>query len=467
MNPNSKRILSNKQSQNKLEQRVKELENLTAFLTSKIEEDSQKRLETESSYKNEQAKYTNEIQLLKNNLENLSHAINNKIVDTVSTMSNQLNNKTNELKKLIEENIERQNALENSKSTDNLYIVKAISLEENIKNKIEEFDKDCNSRLKSFSEQINSNSVRLNFMEKKIFENNAFLTKQIESTNKQLINCQNDMNILINTKCQNNENCFSLTKKISEQEEMIRNYSNKISSQINDFQNILKEYNDTIENEKNILKTQREEITQKFNELYEKFFTENDNIKGFIDNEFKMYQNEIENLEKHVINEQENFTKFVQQKMNINEKKINNNLKYVDEDIKKIKEKIEVADKNNDDYKEKIFAIINEMEEYSKKKYEIIIRILTRNGLLNDNFDYNNVLNNKGFEMFELGIGKGKGIAKIQSNFIGNQSFQSMDKKKERDNKSNNDINNNTDLKNDLFFENKNIISGETNKSKV
>ena len=385
MNILSKKLSSANALISKLDQRISSLESKYDIITKKIQEESNNRLElAKSSQKN----YSNnsiqnkEIKEIKEKMEFLSKTTNEALSQIKKDITKDLGERTTQFQKIIREKSNLFDTLD--KKTKNA---------ENMQSKLNLVENDILSIIKKISDELDQNSVKINFLEKRQNENFNSTKEQIMDINKKIMQFQNEYNSINKFKENTNENFTAMANDIIHQQELIKEFVSKISERIGNFElDYEKNYSKLNEEIHNLIQF-KEEIYNNIEMVNAKTINEINKFIEDINNEIKNNKNEILLIEKHVTEEQNNFGNFIQEKMGNYETSINKNLEYCDEDIKTIKKDIDSFKANLDDFKEKTFEAVNDIEKYQNKKYDDLFRILSGNNLIKSNFRYNNKIN--------------------------------------------------------------------------
>ena len=262
-----------------------------------------------------------------------------------------------------------------------------------MQSKLNLVENDILSIIKKISDELDQNSVKINFLEKRQNENFNSTKEQIMDINKKIMQFQNEYNSINKFKENTNENFTAMANDIIHQQELIKEFVSKISERIGNFELDYEKNYSKLNEEINNLIQFKEEIYNNIEMVNAKTINEINKFIEDINNEIKNNKNEILLIEKHVTEEQNNFGNFIQEKMGNYETSINKNLEYCDEDIKTIKKDIDSLKANLDDFKEKTFEAVNDIEKYQNKKYDDLFRILSGNNLIKSNFRYNNKIN--------------------------------------------------------------------------
>ena len=385
MNILSKKLSSANALISKLDQRISSLESKYDMITKKIQEESNNRLElAKSSQKN----YSNnsiqnkEIKEIKEKMEFLSKTTNEALSQIKKDITKDLGERTTQFQKIIQEKSNLFDTLD--KKTKNA---------ENMQSKLNLVENDILSIIKKISDELDQNSVKINFLEKRQNENFNSTKEQIMDINKKIMQFQNEYNSINKFKENTNENFTAMANDIIHQQELIKEFVSKISERIGNFELDYEKNYSKLNEEINNLIQFKEEIYNNIEMVNAKTINEINKFIEDINNEIKNNKNEILLIEKHVTEEQNNFGNFIQEKMGNYETSINKNLEYCDEDIKTIKKDIDSLKANLDDFKEKTFEAVNDIEKYQNKKYDDLFRILSGNNLIKSNFRYNNKIN--------------------------------------------------------------------------
>ena len=385
MNILSKKLSTANALISKLDQRISSLESKYDMITKKIQEESNNRLElAKSSQKN----YSNnsiqnkEIKEIKEKMEFLSKTTNEALSQIKKDITKDLGERTTQFQKIIQEKSNLFDTLD--KKTKNA---------ENMQSKLNLVENDILSIIKKISDELDQNSVKINFLEKRQNENFNSTNEQIMDINKKIMQFQNEYNSINKFKENTNENFTAMANDIIHQQELIKEFVSKISERIGNFELDYEKNYSKLNEEINNLIQFKEEIYNNIEMVNAKTINEINKFIEDINNEIKNNKNEILLIEKHVTEEQNNFGNFIQEKMGNYETSINKNLEYCDEDIKTIKKDIDSLKANLDDFKEKTFEAVNDIEKYQNKKYDDLFRILSGNNLIKSNFRYNNKIN--------------------------------------------------------------------------
>ena len=367
----------------KLEQRISSLESKYDSITKKFQEESNNRLELSKSSQKNNSNNSLQIKEMKEKLDSLSKSTNEALSQMKIDLTKQLDERTSLFQNIIQEKASLFDTLD-----------KKAQNTENIQSKLNLVENDILSMIKKISDDLDKNTIKIEFLEKRQNENFNTTKEQISDINKKIMQFQNEFNINNKFKENANNNFTAMANDIFQQQEIIQEFISKITEKINNFElNYEKNFINLNEEISNINKL-KEEIYNNIEMINTKTINELNKFIEDTNNEIKNNKNEILFIEKHVTEEQSNFGNFIQEKITNYENSINKNLEYCDEDIKIVKKDVDLLKANFNDFKEKTFEAVNDIEKYQNKKYDDLFRILSGNNLIKSNFRYNNKINN-------------------------------------------------------------------------
>ena len=392
MNKLSKQIPSNNITLSNLEKRISELENGFYYFNKKMQDESNNRFEFAKSQQIGNSDNSLQIQNLNEKIDLIAKSTSDILAQFKQNITKDFTERTSELKNLIEEKTMRIDTFD-KKAQDNQFFHK--SFENNLQSKLSTIETEIISSIKNITEDLNTNSAKIDFIEKKQIEYNNLIKEQISTINKKIINFQNEFNILNQFKDNSNENFEGMANDIMQQQEIINNFTSKILEKMNNFELSTEKNSKAIDEEiKNLIKW-KDDIYKNIEMINDKTINEINKFCDDVNKDLKNNQNEINLLEKHMTDEQKNFAKFLQEKNEDFERNINKNVGYASEDIKLLQKDMNNLQKNLEDFKDKTFEAVNDVEKFQNKKYDDLFRIMITNNLIMPNFNYNNkIVNN-------------------------------------------------------------------------
>jgi len=394
MNKISEKTSSNDITLSNLEKRITELENGFYYFNKKMQDESNNRFDFAKSQQFGNSDNSLQIQNLNEKIDLIAKSTNDILAQFKQNITKDFSERTSELKNLIEEKTMRIDTFD-KKTQDNQFIHK--SFENNLQSKLSTIETEIISSIRNIAEDLNTNSAKIDFIEKKQIEYNNLIKEQISTINKKIINFQNEFNILNQFKDNSNENFAGMANDILQQQEIINNFTSKILEKMNNFELSTEKNSKSIEDEiKNLIKW-KDDIYKNIEMINDKTISEVNKFCDEVNKDLKNNQNEINLLEKHMMDEQKNFAKFLQEKYADFERNINKNVGYASEDIKLLQKDVNNLQKNLEDFKDKTFEAVNDVEKYQNKKYDDLFRIMITNNLVMPNFSYNNkIVKNNG-----------------------------------------------------------------------
>ena len=394
MNKISEKTSSNDITLSNLEKRITELESGFYYFNKKMQDESNNRFDFAKSQQIGNSDNSLQIQNLNEKIDLIAKSTNDILAQFKQNITKDFSERTSELKNLIEEKTMRIDTFD-KKTQDNQFIHK--SFENNLQSKLSTIETEIISSIRNIAEDLNTNSAKIDFIEKKQIEYNNLIKEQISTINKKIINFQNEFNILNQFKDNSNENFAGMANDILQQQEIINNFTSKILEKMNNFELSTEKNSKSIEDEiKNLIKW-KDDIYKNIEMINDKTISEVNKFCDEVNKDLKNNQNEINLLEKHMMDEQKNFAKFLQEKYADFERNINKNVGYASEDIKLLQKDVNNLQKNLEDFKDKTFEAVNDVEKYQNKKYDDLFRIMITNNLVMPNFKYNNkIVKNNG-----------------------------------------------------------------------
>ena len=367
----------------KLEQRISSLESKYDSITKKFQEESNNRLELSKSSQKNNSNNSLQIKEMKEKIDSLSKSTNEALSQMKIDLTKQLDERTSLFQNIIQEKASLFDTLD-----------KKAQNTENIQSKLNLVENDILSMIKKISDDLDKNTIKIEFLEKRQNENFNATKEQISDINKKIMQFQNEFNINNKFKENANNNFTAMANDIFQQQEIIQDFISKITEKINNFELNYKKNFLNLNGEISNVNKLKEEIYNNIEMINTKTINELNKFIEDTNNEIKNNKNEILFIEKHVTEEQSNFGNFIQEKITNYENSINKNLEYCDEDIKIVKKDVDLLKANFNDFKEKTFEAVNDIEKYQNKKYDDLFRILSGNNLIKSNFRYNNKINN-------------------------------------------------------------------------
>lgn len=370
----------------KLDKRIKDLEILTTKVNERLNDESLKRMELQNIQLSSSEGNNFQIKTIKESIEQLATLLNNSFIEFKNSITQEFKDKTTNLQQIIEQ---KSNLIDDVIKSNSEYETVQKNLSEEIKTKLLNIENELNSSLKLFKEEISEKSNKIKDFEKIINDDHIFLEEQIGNINKQfsLIDKESNINKSFKT---------TINKKLADVETNLRNQKDNIYKLKNNYDTHLINYEEKINNVYTILRNEsdnmrniQDDIFRHFELIDNKTMSKLKELSDYFNNEIKMQQKEIENFEKHVLDEHTHFSNFFQEKMENFEENVNKNVSYSDGDIKQIKIMINKIKDEYDDLKQKMNDNINELNKFHNKKNDTLLKVLMSNNLIPPDFDYN------------------------------------------------------------------------------
>ena len=365
----------------KLDKRIKSLEILTTKLNERISEESQKRNELNNIHISSSENNNYQIKTIKESIEQLASIFNTSLIETQKSFEEKLNKENSILKQIFEEK---------SKLIDEILTTKK-SETFNYQGIFDDYQKkldNLNDELNKYKNDLNEKNKKIENFEKIVNDDHVFIEEQINNINNQFNTIEKESAINKTFKTNINKNLADLESEIREQNEIINKIKLDYDSYMTTFESKLNKYYSNFRQETEKLIKFKEDIYTHIDLNDNKFMTKIKELSDLINKETTLQQNEIENFEKHILEEHNHFSDFFQEKLKNIEINMNKNLVCNDEENKQLKLFVNNLKEENDNLKIKINENINELNKFHNKKNDTLLKILMNNNLVPPDFDY-------------------------------------------------------------------------------
>ena len=370
----------------KLDKRIKDLETLTNKLTERIMEESNKRKEIQNIQQSNSESNNFQIKTIKESIEQLANIFNTSLTALETSFNETIKNKTTSLKENIDNNTKLIEEIINTKKNEENNYKNSFS---DIGNKFDNYK----NELTLFKNDLEEKNKKIENLEKTVNNDHTFFEEQIGNINNQFIAIENESKINKTFKTNINKNIADLESEIREQNEIINQIKLDYDSYMNTFESKLNKYYLNFRQESDKLLKMQEDIYTHLDINGNKLMTKLKELSDFYNKEITVQQNEIENFEKHILDEHNHFSDYFQEKLKILEQNTNQNISFTDADNKQLKIIINNLKEENENLKIKIGENINELNKFHNKKNDTILKILMNNNLVPPDFDYKSFCN--------------------------------------------------------------------------
>ena len=387
----------------KLDKRIKDLETLSTRVTERLNDESLKRMELQNNQLSSSEGNNFQIKTLKESIEQLATILNNSFNEFKLSITQELNDKTSNLQKIIEEKVI---TIDNAVKSNSEFEEIQKNLSEDVHSKLLNMQNELNSSLKSFKEEINEKSNKIDNYEKIINDHHLFLEEQINNINRQFDSIEKESSINKIFKTNVNKNLADIETGVRKQKEYLYKIKNNYDTHLTNYEEKINNFYNMIRNESENIHTVQDDIYRHIELMDNKSMSKLKELSDYFNKEIKMQQKEIEHFENHILEEHTHFSNFFQEKLEIFEENVNKNVSFTDVDIKQIKIFINSLKDENHNLKQRINDSIKDLNKFHNKKNDTILKILMNNNLIPPDFDYNsfcswNNVNNCFLEEFE------------------------------------------------------------------
>ena len=367
----------------KLDKRIKDLESLTNKLNERLNEESIKRKDLETIYNMSSENNNFQIKALKESIEQLAKIFNTSLQDMKTSFSEEINNKIQPLKEKIDDKNEKIEEIINNKKKDEI----------NHQNSLKDFNLNfvnIEQELKLCKNIFEENDKKFKNLEKIVNDDHIFMEEQIKVINNQFNAIDNESKINKKFKTNINKNIADIESAQRQQNEIINNIKENYDSYMSNFEEKLKNYYSYIMEESDKMLKMQNDINNHLDITDGKNMAKLKELSEFFDKEITIQQNEIENFEKHVLEEHNHFSEYFQEKLKNLDENLNKNINLNTANIKQIKILMKNLNDETENLKLKFNDNINDLNKFHNKKNDALLKILMNNNLIPPDFDYKN-----------------------------------------------------------------------------
>ena len=367
----------------KLDKRIKDLESLTNKLNERLNEESIKRKDLETIYNMSSENNNFQIKALKESIEQLAKIFNTSLQDMKTSFSEEINNKIQPLKEKIDDKNEKIEEIINNKKNDEI----------NHQNSLKDFNLNfvnIEQELKLCKNIFEENDKKFKNLEKIVNDDHTFMEEQIKVINNQFNAIDNESKINKKFKTNINKNIADIESVQRQQNEIINNIKENYDSYMSNFEEKLKNYYSYIMEESDKMLKMQNDINNHLDITDGKNMAKLKELSEFFDKEINIQQNEIENFEKHVLEEHNHFSEYFQEKLKNLDENLNKNINLNTANIKQIKILMKNLNDETENLKLKFNDNINDLNKFHNKKNDALLKILMNNNLIPPDFDYKN-----------------------------------------------------------------------------
>lgn len=326
--------------------------------------------------------FSGQLNALKNTYDHFEEAVSANMEKNRTTILEEVQKKNTNLIQLFESNLnaEKINSFQKNTSTlndnEHSYIEKN---EQQIELKFSQIEEMLTNEFKQYRSELNANVVKIECIDKKFTDSFNSMKNDFINLSKEINFVKKDIEQLKSFRKTTVQNFQNFQKDFIKNDEIISQFSNKIDSLINDIEAKMKNYDDIFQNHTNNFEIIKNDVFTQFKEMNSNLATKIKSLNDSSNTQFESHNKEIDNFEKHILNEHEKFISFIQNHLdeqNVNMKKL---FDYVNDDIDILKGKNDSMENLIKKLRADVFKSINETEDFLQKKYESIFRIVNKN----------------------------------------------------------------------------------------
>ena len=325
--------------------------------------------------------FSGQLSALKETYDNFEEAISTSMEKNRLAILEEVQKKNTNLINLFESNLNSEKAQNftlsanpNIKHLEN----QVMSIDTQIEDKFTKIDEMITNEFKQYRSELNSNVVKIEFIEKKMNESFTTIKNDIVNIVKEINFIKKDMEQFKTFRKTTVQNFQSFQKDFIKNDEIISQFSSKIDLLISDLESKMKNYDDLFTNHTSDLEGIKNEIFNQFKEMNTTLTSKMKNFGDNTTNQIECNNKEIDHFEKHIISEHEKFINFIQNHLDEQNGNIRKLFDYVNDDIDMLKSKGDTMESLMKKLRADVFNSINETEEFLQKKYESIFRIVNK-----------------------------------------------------------------------------------------
>ena len=325
--------------------------------------------------------FSGQLSALKETYDHFEEAISTSMEKNRLAILEEVQKKNTNLINLFESNLNSEKAQNftlsanpNIKHLEN----QVMSIDTQIEDKFTKIDEMITNEFKQYRSELNSNVVKIEFIEKKMNESFTTIKNDIVNIVKEINFIKKDMEQFKTFRKTTVQNFQSFQKDFIKNDEIISQFSSKIDLLISDLESKMKNYDDLFTNHTSDLEGIKNEIFNQFKEMNTTLTNKMKNFGDNTTNQIECNNKEIDHFEKHIISEHEKFINFIQNHLDEQNGNIRKLFDYVNDDIDMLKSKGDTMESLMKKLRADVFNSINETEEFLQKKYESIFRIVNK-----------------------------------------------------------------------------------------
>lgn len=323
----------------KIDKRIKELESQSTQLAFQLQQEIISRQKLESSSLSHQSGFSSQIQTLKEGIEQLGQVVNESIDDFKKNILHETSEKNAKIKAYVDDKAKLFNYYD-KKVAENDFTKQ--NFENEIKNKLYTIESTVKNSIQQIKDEVALNTKKLERFEQVINDNYSSLKSEIDNISKEMMNIKNDLICLNNFRNSTVENFKAVQSDLIHQDETMTNFVNRVNCCLREFENKSKDYENNFLNQNETFMNVKDEIYRHIEIIDTKLNSKMKELDGLIYKQSKLQCSEIDNFEKHMLNEQENFTRFIQGRFDEQNASMKQLIDYLGDDIRMIKNKVDM-----------------------------------------------------------------------------------------------------------------------------
>ena len=323
----------------KIEKRIKELESQSTQLAFQLQQEISSRQKLESSSLSHQSGFSSQIQTLKEGIEQLGQVVNDSIDDFKKSILHETSEKNAKIKAYVDDKTKLFNYYD-KKVAENDFAKQ--NFENEIKNKLYAIESTVKTSVQQIKDEMALTTKRVERFEKVVNDNYSSLKSEMDSLSKEMSSIKNELICLGSFRNSTVENFKAVQSDLIHQDETMTNFINRVNCCLREFEAKTKDYENNFLNQNETLSNVKDEIYRHVEIIDTKLNSKIKEIDGLIYKQTTLQCSEIDNFEKHMLNEQDNFTRFIQSRFDEQNASMKQLIDYLGDDIRMIKNKVDM-----------------------------------------------------------------------------------------------------------------------------
>lgn len=362
----------------KLFKKISKIESTNDNLSQMINNEISQRQNLEKHSITSLEAFSGQLTALKDTYDHFEEVISANMEKNKTTILEEVQKKNTNLIQLFESNFNAEKLTSLNSQCDN-NIKDSSDNDKQIEKKFSQFEDMLTNEFKQYRTELNANVIKIESIDKKFTESYNSMRNDFVSLSKEINLIKKDIEQLKSFRKTTVQNFQNFQKDFIKNDEIISQFSNKIDALVADIEAKMKNYDDIFQNHNNNFEIIKNDVFTQFKEMNSNLALKMKSFNDASSTQFESHSKEIDNFEKHILNEHDKFITFIQTHLDEQSVNIKKLFEYVNDDIDILKGKNTTMENLIKKLRTDVFKSINETEDFLQKKYESIFRIVSKN----------------------------------------------------------------------------------------